>query len=48
MRIFLGLMFFGGLALSMSDSPYFPLPNFVGLLMMIIFVLKQEALDDNS
>lgn len=44
MRIFLGLMFLGGLALAMSDSPFFPLPNIIGLGMLVIFMLKQEAI----
>jgi len=46
MKILMGCLFFFGLALGMSDSPYFPLPNFVGLFMLIIFVMKSEVLDD--
>lgn len=44
MKIFLCLLFLAGFALCISESPYFPLPNVVGLGMLAIFLLKQNAI----
>lgn len=34
-----GCLFFTGLALSISDGAYFPIPNFIGIGLMIIFLI---------